>query len=199
MTDMSAPEAAPHAPEAAPEAASDFPLAWSDPTDVERTWRQDDMHAPFCMAPLAWDYAHLIAGGFEYRYERLELPIEMRAQVFNGYLYFSWKPLVPESEEKALDEQYVRTSREHTPHARGYWERAVPELRELYAWIAGVDVDNLPADQLADAWEGAWDRAQRAWCIHTSMRSPGRTRSWTTSPTSTNRLSSMRRRARRCA
>ena len=162
MTDMSAPEVASPAPEATPE----FPIAWSDPTDVERTWRHDDMHAPFCLAPLAWDYAQLIAGGFEYRYERLALPIDMQARVFNGYLYFSWKPLVPESEEKALDEQYIQACRDHTQYARGYWERAVPELRELYRGIAGVPVDELPADQLADAWDGAWARAQRAWCIH---------------------------------
>ncbi len=162
MTDMSAPEVASPAPEAGP----DFPIAWSDPTDVERTWRHDDMHAPFCLAPLAWDYAQLIAGGFEYRYERLDLPIDMRAQVFNGYVYFSWKANVPESEDKALDEQYIQACRDHTQYARGYWERAMPELRELYRGIAGVPVDELPADQLAVAWEGAWERAQRAWCIH---------------------------------
>ena len=162
MTDTTAPDAA--AP--APESALDFPLDWSDPSDADLTWRHDDMHTPFCMAPLSWDYAQLIAGGFEYRYERLELPIEMRAQVFNGFLYFSWKPLVPEAEEKALDEQYVQTQRRHTPFAKAYWERAVPELRELYAGIAGVAVDELPADGLADAWEDAWERAQRAWCIH---------------------------------
>ncbi len=153
---------APPAPEAPPE----FPIAWSDPTDVERTWRHDDMHAPFCLAPLAWDYAQLIAGGFEYRYERLDLPIDMRAQVFNGYVYFSWKGNVAEPEEKALDEQYIQACRDHTQYAREYWERAVPELRELYRWIAGVPVDELPADQLAVSWEGAWERAQRAWCIH---------------------------------
>ena len=128
MTDTTA------ADQAAP--ATDFPLDWSDPSDADLTWRHDDMHTPFCMAPLSWDYAQLIAGGFEYRYERLELPIEMRAQVFNGFLYFSWKPLVPEAEEEALDEQYVQTQRRHTPFAKAYWERAVPELRELYAGIA---------------------------------------------------------------
>ncbi len=162
MTDMNAAEEAPPAPASTP----DFPLAWSDPADVERTWRHDDMHAPFCLAPLAWDYAELIGGGFAYRYERLALPIDMRAQVFNGYLYFSWKGLVPESEEDALDAQYIQACRDHTPHASAYWERAVPQLSELYGWIADVAVVDLPADELAVAWEGAWERAQRAWCIH---------------------------------
>jgi phosphohistidine swiveling domain-containing protein len=168
VTDLNAAEEAPPAPPgpSAPASTTDFPLTWSDPSDAERTWRHDDMHAPFCLAPLAWDYGELISGGFAYRYERLALPIDMRAQVFNGYLYFSWKGLVPESEEDALDVQYIQTCRDHTQYASDYWERAVPQLRELYGWIAGVAVDELPADQLADAWEGAWERAQRAWCIH---------------------------------
>ena len=117
---------------AAEEAPPDFPLAWSDPSDVERTWQHDDMHAPFCLAPLAWDYGELISGGFAYRYERLALPISMRAQVFNGYLYFSWKALVAESEEDALDVQYLQACRDHTPYAREYWERAVPQLHEEF-------------------------------------------------------------------
>ena len=150
----------------APEAPSDFPIAWSSPADVERTWELDDMHAPFCLAPLAWDYVELIARGFAYRYDRLDLPIDMRAQVFNGYLYFSWQPLVSESEQAALFERYTGVKQEHTPRAIDYWEQAVPELRELYGWIAGLAVDELAAVQLAEAWEGAWERAQRAWSIH---------------------------------
>lgn len=157
------------APELTPlesEAPLDFPIVWSDPADVERTWELDDMHAPFCLAPLAWDYVEVIARGFAYRYDRLDIPIDMRAQVFNGYLYFSWQPLVPESEQAALFERYTGVKQEHTPRAVDYWERAVPELRELYDWIAGLAVDELSAEQLADAWEGAWERAQRAWSIH---------------------------------
>ncbi len=166
---MTAPKAAAPATDArapALDAQPDFPIDWSDPADVERMWELDDMHAPFCLAPLAWDYVQLIARGFAYRYDRLDLPIDMRAQVFNGYLYFSWQPLVPESEQEALFAQYTGVKQKHTPGAVDYWERAVPELRELYNWIDGLAVDELRADDLAEAWEGAWERAQRAWSIH---------------------------------
>ena len=149
-----------------PDVRDDFPLAWSDPTDIERTWVHDEMHTPFCLAPLAWDYGDLIGRGFAYRYDRLELPIEMRAQVFNGYFYMSWHPLVADDERDALSDQYLSSRQKHTAFAVDYWERAVPELRELYSWIADVPVDELPAHQLAEAWEGAWERAQRAWSIH---------------------------------
>src|SRR5688572_20358601 len=144
----------------------DFPITWSHPSDVERSWRRDEMHSPFCLVPLSQDYVTLIGNGFGYRYERLAVPISMRAQVINGYWYFSWVPLGPESGHEAIVEQYVATCREHTPLAVDYWERAVPELRGLYAEIAAIEVEALPAEGLAQAWEGAWERAQRAWAIH---------------------------------
>jgi phosphohistidine swiveling domain-containing protein len=164
---VTAPKASPSTAPATPaETADDFPVVWLDPSDAERPWRHDDMHTPFCHTPLAWDYAGLIGGGFAYRYERLELPIEMRAQAFNGYIYFCWEPQVPEAEQESLSEQYVRASRHHTQFAVDYWSRAVPELRELYAWIVRVPVDEFSGDDLAAAWDEAWERTQRAWEIH---------------------------------
>ena len=162
MTDTTTPAASPATVEEPPE----FPIVWSDPADRERSWAQDDMHSPFCLTPLSQDYTAMIGIGFDYRYERLDLPISMRAKTFNGYLYFSWKILGPESEEEAISQQYVVSCRAHTPLAVDYWARAVPELRQLYDWIASVDVETLPGQELADAWDGAWERAQRAWAIH---------------------------------
>jgi pyruvate,water dikinase len=143
-----------------------FPIAWSDPSDVERSWRRDEMHSPFSLVPLSQDYVTLIGNGFAYRYERLDVPISMRAQIVNGYLYFSWVPLGPESEHEVVVERYLASCRAHTPFAIDYWARAVPELRGLYDEIAEIDVEQLPAEKLAKAWDVAWDRAQRAWAIH---------------------------------
>jgi phosphohistidine swiveling domain-containing protein len=161
---VSAPEGS--APTSTTDSADDFPVHWSDPSDVDRSWRHDDMHAPFCLAPLACDYSALIGTGFAYRYERLAVPISMRSLVINGYLYFSWVTLGPESEHEVVTQQYLASCRAHAPLGADYWARAVPELRDLYRWIAAVEVESLPADELADAWEGAWERAQRAWSIH---------------------------------
>ena len=94
-----------------------FPIAWSDPSDIERSWRRDEMHSPFCLVPLSQDYVGLIGNGFGYRYERLEVPISMRAQVVNGYWYFSWVPLGPESEARSPRRAVRRQCRAHTPLA----------------------------------------------------------------------------------
>ena len=161
MTDTTTPAVPQHEVDGPP----GFPIVWSDPSDRERSWSHDDMHSPFCLTPLSQDYVAMIGIGFDYRYERLDVPISMRAQSFNGYLYFSWKSLGPGSEE-AVSQQYLANCRVHTPMAVEYWARAVPELQGLYRWIAAAEVEALPRDDLAEAWGGAWDRAQRAWAIH---------------------------------
>src|SRR6478735_5257885 len=153
MTDPAAD--APSAPEVRP----DFPVSWADASDAELTWDFDDMHTPFCLSPLAWDYGHVVGQGFRYRYDRMDLGIEVRARVVNGYLYFAYQDF-------GLYDVYVVKKREHTALAAAYWRRAVPELRSLYGWISEVPVDELPAIELAEAWEGAWRRTERAWRIH---------------------------------
>jgi phosphohistidine swiveling domain-containing protein len=162
MTETTTPVASSTTVEEPPE----FPIVWSDPADRERSWAHDDMHSPFCLTPLSQDYTAMIGIGFDYRYERLDVPISMRSKTFNGYLYFSWMTLGPESEEEAISQQYIANCRMHTPLAVDYWARAVPELRQLYGWITSVDVETLPSQELAKAWDGAWERAQRAWAIH---------------------------------
>lgn len=151
---------------AAVEEPPEFPIVWSDPADRERSWAHDEMHSPFCLTPLSQDYTAMIGIGFDYRYERLDVPISMKSKAFNGYLYFSWKTLGPESDEEAISQQYVVNCRVHTPLAIDYWARAVPELRQLYGWITSVEVETLSSQDLAKAWDGAWDRSQRAWAIH---------------------------------
>ena len=140
-------------------APPDFPVTWPVASDAELTWEFDDMHTPSCLAPLAGDYGHVVGQGFGYRYDRLGLPIEARSRVANGYLYFSFRSF-------GFDDAYIIKRREHIPFAADYWRRSVPELRSLYGWISQVPVDDLPGAELAEAWEGAWQRTERAWRIH---------------------------------
>src|SRR3954453_5874470 len=75
MTDRHAPAPAVLTP------GSDFPVTWPDASDAELTWEFDGMHTPSCLAPLAWDYGHVVGQGFGYRYDRLGLPVEVRSRV----------------------------------------------------------------------------------------------------------------------
>jgi pyruvate,water dikinase len=144
----------------------DFPVTWADPADAERAWRRDDMHSPFALQPLSWDYMDALQHGFDYGYARLGTAGRLRALVVNGYLYFNWDEGVAPEDEPAQAESYLAAKRAQIPLAADYWERALVELRAIYAAMDAVDVDGLSAPDLVDAWEVAWGGADRAWAIH---------------------------------
>ena len=155
---MTTPEAGTSAP--------DFPIAWADPADADKTWEWDDMHMPTCVTPLSGDYALLLAEGDVYASRRLDLPSEFRGQVFNGYVYYVFGFDVPEDEQAATRERATAAYRDQVPLTADYWRRALEELRGIWAWMAGLPVEEMPLDDLADAWEEAWRRSLRAWQIH---------------------------------
>jgi phosphohistidine swiveling domain-containing protein len=142
-----------------------FPFEWLEPADAELAWERDDMHMPFALSPLAGDYVRLIEEGFAYRYERLELPMQILARVWNGYAYFAAR--VGEADGKRFTDMNLAARRSVVPITGAYWrERALRELPELYAGVDGVPVETLTVDELAAAWEPAWERIGRAWRIH---------------------------------
>ncbi|HEX5014186.1 MAG TPA: PEP-utilizing enzyme [Candidatus Limnocylindrales bacterium] len=145
---------------------AEFPFEWGDPSDAGKTWEWDDMHMPTCVAPLAGDYALMIVQGDRYSQRRLDLPFEFRGQVFNGYVYYVSRHDVPADELEASRARASAAFREQIPLAADYWRKALVELQEMFGWIARLPVESLPLDELADAWDAAWERALRAWEIH---------------------------------
>ena len=145
-----------------------FPVEWDDPSHAELSWEWDAMHHPTALTPLAADYFRVVGQGFAYRYRRLGLPMEMLVRVWNGYAYLAARvtPDPGESEEE-FGRRATEARRAHIPLAAAYWrEEAMPTLRAGYDWINALPVASMPATELAAAWEGAWQRIERAWGIH---------------------------------
>ncbi|MGH2456236.1 MAG: PEP-utilizing enzyme [Candidatus Limnocylindria bacterium] len=150
-----------------PPGPPDFPFAWEEPADAELSWEFDNMHCPTALAPLAADYLQAIAQGFEYRYFRLDQPIQILARVWNGYGYFGVRFGVPEADRPAMFERVIDARRRLIATTADYWTgRAIPELRESYAAVDAVDVQGMEPERLAAAWDAAWERIYRAWRIH---------------------------------
>jgi rifampicin phosphotransferase len=151
-----------------PAAASpDFPIEWLTPHDAELSWEWDDMHMPMSVAPLAADYVRTLASGFAYGYQRLGIPVEILVRVLNGYAYFTVDTDVPEADRDAMWARRDEAARAQIPLTAAYWsERAIPELRTHYGWVAAVPVETMPIDELAAAWDEAWTRIGRCWSIH---------------------------------
>jgi pyruvate,water dikinase len=148
-------------------APADFPIEWLEPRDAELTWEWDDMHMPHALSPLAAEYVRTLASGFAYGYKRLAIPVEIKVRIWNGYAYFTLDTEVPEPEHDAMWERRKEAARAQIPVTDAYWrDRALPELREYYAWVAGLPVEAMPADELADRWDDVWARITRCWSIH---------------------------------
>ena len=145
----------------------DFPVEWDEPHDAELSWEWDDMHMPHALTPMAGDFIRTLASGFAYAYQRLDVPINIVGRVWNGYAYFALDTEVPEAEQPAMWDRRTEGARARIPLTEAYWrEEAVPELLRHYAWIDGLAVETLPADELAERWDEAWTRIGRCWSIH---------------------------------
>jgi len=149
------------------QAHDDFPITWNDPSEEGLTWDWDDMHMPHALTPLSADYVTTLGAGFRYRYQRLGVPIDVLCRVWNGYAFFALKTDWPAEEQEAALAALPDVRRAHIPRALRFWtEQALPEQRALRAWFRALRVDDLSPDALADAWDEAWQRADRAWKVH---------------------------------
>ncbi len=148
--------------------AVDFPVAFADPADAEFTWERDDMHLPFALTPLAEDFAvRVIGGSFNPHYEEFGSKFRLYGAAWNGWVYFSGRPNVSEDDEKTAQARWIEVLRGRIPVTKAYWdEEVLPELKGIFARIAAISIEDLPGDEAADAWLGAWSATLRAWVLH---------------------------------
>lgn len=147
--------------------AGEFPVTWLEPDDPELTWDWDDMHMPAAVTPLAGDYALVVGSGFAYGYERLEVPYRVRARVWNGYVYYAFTVDGSDAEQAAADDRYTAARRQAIEVSDAYWHgHAIPELTEIYGWVAARPVETSSLSDLAEGWDEVWARIARAWGIH---------------------------------
>ena len=150
----------------APAIPSDFDVAW-DPSDAQLQWEWDDMHWPNPLAPLAMDFGLLILDGINASYVRFGAPFNLRTRFIAGYAYMAMDYGVADDEVKGAFDRIRDAQRAFAPDNARYWrDEAMPALREIYAFVDGIDVDGIEGPALANAWEAAWDRITEAWRIH---------------------------------
>ncbi|MBI3745050.1 MAG: hypothetical protein HY264_00715 [Chloroflexi bacterium] len=148
--------------------ADDFPIEWEEPADPGRSWAWDDMHMPFALRPLAQDYTRTLGAGFNLCYEIFGgFPQRTLVRTWNGYAYFAHDANVPEAEREALNKRWLRVMRDRADVTAAYWaDEVLPEVRALERAIRTVDVEGLPAEELAEAWDAAWTAIARMWQLH---------------------------------
>ena len=162
----------------------------STPHDAELTWEWDDMHMPMAVTPLARRLRHILIGaGFAYGYERLERAVRGPGPGLERLCLLRRRHGRPRGRAgRGATSATPRPGARRSRSTDAYWrDRRVPELREIYDWVAArAGRDGMPADDLAAVWDEVW-HASAAAGRSISTRSAGRTRSSTTWPTCTNR------------
>ena len=149
------------------ELGPEFPVEFERPGDEAETWEWDDMHVPYALTPLAADYLHTLGAGMNDRYDWYGFPQRWRTAVWNGYGYFAFTFDDSDGEFEQVSKRWDQLWRDRIDGTGAWWRTEVlPELRTLYEWISGVDVDGLPGDALAAAWADAWEAGHRAWALH---------------------------------
>jgi phosphohistidine swiveling domain-containing protein len=147
--------------------SDEFPISFADPSQAEQSWERDDMHAPFALTPLAEDmFLRITGGSLAAWHEMYGSPRRMLAASFNGYAYFAMRPVDPAAGDEARA-AWIQVHRDRIPLTRALWDDEVlPELREMFDWMAKLPIEDLPPDDAADAWEAAWAKGARAWILH---------------------------------
>jgi phosphohistidine swiveling domain-containing protein len=148
--------------------SEEFPVSFDNPADAEESWERDDMHAPFALTPLAQDMFLRVTGGAFLRWhEMFDAPQRLVPGSFNGYAYFSFRPNVPEERRAEHQAWWLQIHRDRIPLTAALWDdELLPELREMFDWIAGLPIEELSGEEAAAAWEEAWRKAERSWVLH---------------------------------
>ena len=148
--------------------SDEFPISFDDPSEAEESWERDDMHAPFALAPLAQDmFLRVTGGAFAPFYEMFGAPQRLLPKSFNGYAYFAFQKNVADEREKEQDEWWIKVNRDRIPLTRALWDNEIlPELQEMFGWMAALPIEDMSGEAAAAAWEEAWRKGERAWVLH---------------------------------
>jgi rifampicin phosphotransferase len=148
--------------------SDEFPITFDEPWEADESWERDDMHTPFALTPLAQDmFLRVTGAAFAPWYEMFGAPQRLLPRAFNGYAYFAFRANTPKDREKEQDAWWLQVNRDRIPLTRALWDDEVlPELREMFDWMAAIPVDELDPEAVAAAWEDAWRKGQRAWVLH---------------------------------
>ncbi len=148
--------------------SDEFPVTFDHEWEKGESWERDDMHAPFALTPLAQDmFLRVTGAAFTPWYSMFDAPQRLLPKSINGYAYFAFQRNYPDEEKEERDAWWNEVHRKRIPLTRALWEdELLPELREMFDWMAAIPVEDLSGEAAAAAWEQAWLKGERAWVIH---------------------------------
>ena len=151
-----------------------FPVRWLDPADAELTWQQEDAHMAEARPPLSSDYSmHGPQVGLNKRAESLDGPTRVRYQVFNCYMYFAQRDVVPSDRVAEAGRRALGIARRQARDLRHRWHAEyLPSVHAHYDAIQALDPERLDGAAATAAWDDLWRRVNAIWIIHMRITGP---------------------------
>lgn len=150
-----------------PGAAQADEFVWDVPDVPGLVWEWDDMHTPRALPRLSQSYLTTLVGGMNRRNAEAGRPVTAFARAVNGYAYFAHRIEAPAEEHRAILEEGKAVRQAAIAVTEAQWRDAFrPEVEAIYAQIDALPAAGAGPDDLADAWERAWNHADRIWHIH---------------------------------
>ncbi len=145
-----------------------FPVAWADPADALLSWRREEAHFGAVRPPLSLEYVRLgPAYGIASRVRSTGLPLRIRFEPFNYWVYAATQPLVGPEELARAEKDALARRRQLARRLRRDWdERYLPLVLEHHRRMRSQDPSALSRPETAAAWVEVWRRTSDIWRIH---------------------------------
>ncbi|MGB2693746.1 MAG: PEP-utilizing enzyme [Dehalococcoidia bacterium] len=148
---------------------SGFPVQWPDTAMEALHWSWDQMHHPHPKTPLSATFeAPAFAQGASLGFQQLQIPMDLRVLILNGYWYGASEFAEPSDSFPPpwwpnVEQEFVR----RVPTMTQTWEQEyLPEVQAINQRLRDFDYGGASTQQLLDFIDEAYRMRVRAWELH---------------------------------
>ena len=144
---------------------ANFPVAWSDPEDARKFWVQDRMHFPAPLAPVMDGF--LYGRAINRAAEQYRLPVRIKVELVNGYLYMAIHPIYPPEEMAERSNEAQAAIGPVLARFGDLWRDDVfPKVRAHLAYWESFDLAGASLGRLVEHLDETARRMDDAWYLH---------------------------------
>lgn len=142
----------------------EFPVAWEEPGDEKLFWLFDRMHTPGQSSPMDLSFWRVLYSGFKSGHGFYGIPMDMRVQQINTFIYAANLAPPPTEEEAALIPERVGAA---MGQLQSLWDDEwLPAIREHLAFWDSFDLTAATMPQLIAHLDESLERTEELFSLH---------------------------------
>ncbi|MCC6454088.1 MAG: hypothetical protein IT328_04025 [Caldilineaceae bacterium] len=144
--------------------SAEFPVAWEQPGDEKLFWFFDRMHTPSQSSPMDLSFWRILYSGFKEGHAFYAIPMDMRVQQINTFVYATnLAPPPTEEEAKIIPERIGATMGQ----LQSLWDDEwLPTIREHLAFWDGFDLSAASMPELITHLDESIERTKQLFSLH---------------------------------